>query len=334
SVSQTNNRFSKLKTTPDHKFITVENKEFCTIPIENLLKNDGVVCTVNYLPVPVIKKINPKLAYLVGTFISSISNGSTQVREYNKFIQRKITEKLFKWALCLDKLATLNFLAGIIENSSFWNQKYNGISIVTRNSVIAQTIMLSCLKLGIPRYTVIQKDNEYLIQLSEQFSFLMNNIKIDNECKQKYNTKLLSQKLPFKELNEIQEVICEKVGEVGMQRVKKIKNLGMREVFNITVADNHNYVVLTDTLTPVLVKNCHGAGRRMSRMQAVRTWKAKDIIDKLAKKGIIVKGHGWRGIAEESPEAYKDVNQVVNVMHYSGIATKVAKLKPLICIKG
>ena len=79
---------------------------------------------------------------------------------------------------------------------------------------------------------------------------------------------------------------------------------------------------------------CHGAGRKMSRNQAVRTWRTKDITNDLAKKGIIVKGHDWKGIAEESPGAYKDVNQVVDVMHYSGISTKVAKVKPLISIKG
>ena len=105
------------------------------------------------------------------------------------------------------------------------------------------------------------------------------------------------------------------VRKIGI--VERKRNLGIRKVYNITVADNHNYFVLTDALTPILVKNCHGAGRRMSRMQAVKTWRAKDIINKLAKKGIIVKGHGMRGIAEECPEAYKDVVQVVNVMHLS-----------------
>lgn len=79
---------------------------------------------------------------------------------------------------------------------------------------------------------------------------------------------------------------------------------------------------------------CHGAGRRMSRRQALRTWRGEQIVNDLARKGIIAKGHGWKGIAEESPGAYKDVNQVVNVMHGSGIATKVAKVRPLICIKG
>lgn len=79
---------------------------------------------------------------------------------------------------------------------------------------------------------------------------------------------------------------------------------------------------------------CHGAGRRMSRRQAMRTWRGKQVVESLGKEGIIVMGHGWKGIAEESPGAYKDVNQVVDVMHESDIATKVARGKPLICVKG
>jgi len=79
---------------------------------------------------------------------------------------------------------------------------------------------------------------------------------------------------------------------------------------------------------------CHGAGRAMSRTQAVRTWRADDIIKELAAKGILVKGHGRKGIAEESPGAYKDVNQVVDVMDKSGISTKVVKVKPLVSVKG
>lgn len=79
---------------------------------------------------------------------------------------------------------------------------------------------------------------------------------------------------------------------------------------------------------------CHGAGRRMSRHEAIRTWKGEALVNELAKKGIIVKGHDWRGVAEEAPGAYKDVNQVVGVMHESGIAKKVAMVKPMVCIKG
>ena len=79
---------------------------------------------------------------------------------------------------------------------------------------------------------------------------------------------------------------------------------------------------------------CHGAGRALSRHEAKRTFRAEDLIKDLEKKNILIKGHGFGGIAEEAPGAYKDVNKVVDVMHISGIAKKVARTKPLICIKG
>jgi len=79
---------------------------------------------------------------------------------------------------------------------------------------------------------------------------------------------------------------------------------------------------------------CHGAGRLMSRKQAKKSWRAEDLVKELAKKGILVKGHGWAGLAEEAPGAYKDVDRVVNVSHNTGIAKKVAKVKPLVVVKG
>ena len=78
----------------------------------------------------------------------------------------------------------------------------------------------------------------------------------------------------------------------------------------------------------------HGAGRIMSRHQAKKNWKAQDVIKNLEKKGIIIKGHSLNGVSEEAPGAYKQVDDVVNVMHNTGIAKKVVKVKPLISIKG
>jgi tRNA-splicing ligase RtcB len=80
--------------------------------------------------------------------------------------------------------------------------------------------------------------------------------------------------------------------------------------------------------------SCHGAGRAMSRQQAKKKWQGNGLVKELAKKGIVVRGHSLAGVAEEAPGAYKDVEEVINVMHYSGIAKKVALLKPLISIKG
>ena len=79
---------------------------------------------------------------------------------------------------------------------------------------------------------------------------------------------------------------------------------------------------------------CHGAGREMSRHQATKAAKGRNIVEELAKKGIIVRGAGRATIAEEISEAYKDVDDVVEVTHGAGISRKVAKLRPLGVIKG
>jgi tRNA-splicing ligase RtcB len=79
---------------------------------------------------------------------------------------------------------------------------------------------------------------------------------------------------------------------------------------------------------------CHGAGRQMSRHQAVKIWSGRQVIDELRSRGIIVKSPSHRGVAEEAPGAYKDVDAVVNAAEAAGLAKKVARLVPLICIKG
>jgi len=79
---------------------------------------------------------------------------------------------------------------------------------------------------------------------------------------------------------------------------------------------------------------CHGAGRQMSRHQALRTWGGRAVVDELAAQGIIVRSPSSRGIAEEAPGAYKDVTAVVDAAHVAGLARKVARLSPLVCIKG
>jgi tRNA-splicing ligase RtcB len=79
---------------------------------------------------------------------------------------------------------------------------------------------------------------------------------------------------------------------------------------------------------------CHGAGRAMSRHAALRKWSGRQIIDDLAARGIIIRSPSKRGVAEEAPEAYKDVSAVVLAAEHAGLARRVAHLRPLICIKG
>lgn len=80
--------------------------------------------------------------------------------------------------------------------------------------------------------------------------------------------------------------------------------------------------------------SCHGAGRRMSRHQATKQWRGRELIDYLATRGILIRSPSFRGVAEEAPGAYKDVSAVVDAADEAGLSKKVAKLAPMICVKG
>jgi tRNA-splicing ligase RtcB len=80
--------------------------------------------------------------------------------------------------------------------------------------------------------------------------------------------------------------------------------------------------------------SCHGAGRVLSRTKAVKTGRGRNLIGELEDKGIIIMARGKRTVLEEMPEAYKQVEDVVDVVHNAGIARKVARLRPIGVVKG
>ena len=80
--------------------------------------------------------------------------------------------------------------------------------------------------------------------------------------------------------------------------------------------------------------SCHGAGRRLSRHQALKQWQGRQVVDELRGRGIIIKSPSMRGVAEEAPGAYKDAAAVVAAAHDAGLSRKVASLAPVICVKG
>ena len=79
---------------------------------------------------------------------------------------------------------------------------------------------------------------------------------------------------------------------------------------------------------------CHGAGRRQSRTAAKKSLNSKDLLNQLNARGVTVRVHSKNLLTEEAPQAYKDAQQVVNVVHNAGLAKLVVRLKPLIVIKG
>jgi tRNA-splicing ligase RtcB len=78
----------------------------------------------------------------------------------------------------------------------------------------------------------------------------------------------------------------------------------------------------------------HGAGRVMSRHEALRRFRGEQIRDELAAKGIELRSTNWKGVAEEAAAAYKDVDEVVRVSHELGIGRLVAKVAPIGVMKG
>ena len=80
--------------------------------------------------------------------------------------------------------------------------------------------------------------------------------------------------------------------------------------------------------------SCHGAGRNLSRTKALKSAKGRDLVGELKQKGIVIQAKGYKTIAEEMSDAYKDVSDVVEVMHKEGITRKVAKIRPIGVIKG
>jgi tRNA-splicing ligase RtcB len=79
---------------------------------------------------------------------------------------------------------------------------------------------------------------------------------------------------------------------------------------------------------------CHGAGRAMSRTQAKRETTVEQLLKDLKNRGVLVRGQSKAGLTEEKPDAYKDVSQVVDVVHHAGLARKVARLIPIAVMKG
>jgi tRNA-splicing ligase RtcB (3'-phosphate/5'-hydroxy nucleic acid ligase) len=97
-----------------------------------------------------------------------------------------------------------------------------------------------------------------------------------------------------------------------------------------------SYVLVgaANAMTESFGSTCHGAGRAMSRKRASRGISSRDLLNVLKKRGVSVRGASKRGLTEEQPEAYKDVESVVDVVHEAGLSMKVARLVPIGVIKG
>ncbi|MCB1977626.1 MAG: RtcB family protein, partial [Nitrosomonas sp.] len=95
-----------------------------------------------------------------------------------------------------------------------------------------------------------------------------------------------------------------------------------------------SYILAGNAGNPAFASASHGAGRAMSRNQALKQWDGHTLIHELAQQGILIRSRSLRGVAEEAPAAYKDVDQVAEATELAGLARRVAFLRPKVCIKG
>ncbi|UJP05687.1 MAG: RtcB family protein [Nitrosomonas sp.] len=95
-----------------------------------------------------------------------------------------------------------------------------------------------------------------------------------------------------------------------------------------------SYVLAGTAANQAFASCSHGAGRAISRNQALKRWQGHTLINELQQQGILIRTRSMRGAAEEAPGAYKDVDQVAEVTEQAGLARRVAFLRPKVCIKG
>lgn len=95
-----------------------------------------------------------------------------------------------------------------------------------------------------------------------------------------------------------------------------------------------SYIFAGNAGNPAFASASHGAGRAMSRNQALKRWNGRELINMLAGQGILIRTRSMRGAAEEAPGAYKDVDRVAEDTECANLARRVAHLSPKICVKG
>lgn len=114
----------------------------------------------------------------------------------------------------------------------------------------------------------------------------------------------------------------------------KYKKIGQPVIIPGDMGRYSYLLVGTEKAKETFYSTCHGAGRLMSRTAAIKACAGRSISDELQKKGIVVKSTGRATLAEEAPEAYKNVTEVVNIVHEAGISKRVCRMRPLGVIKG
>lgn len=267
---------------------------------------------------------------------------SKQVTMQVEEAEQSLTQEL----LYSDEEFAMNFLAGVIDgDGSFYNSRIN---IYVGNAMLLESVIVGCLRIGIvPQVSVnrtihnvqiVEKVDELLkhtkrvkgVSKREKFGtrlfaakqllhdvigtvnyngrtkpYVDNNLLIDSE-------KIKRDLLPLCNTG-LKEEICHILdSDTRMIRAALERNIGESDVYNITVADNHNYIVFTDRFTPVIVNNCHAA--IVSREMGIPCIVGTENATKVLKDGMLITVDAINGIVYEGAVEieHKEENEVVS----------------------
>jgi len=114
----------------------------------------------------------------------------------------------------------------------------------------------------------------------------------------------------------------------------RYKSIGQPVIIPGDMGRNSYLLTGTEKAAESFYSTCHGSGRCLSRTAAIKSLRGHSVAQELEQKGIFVCSRGKKTLAEEAPQAYKDVNKVVDVVHQAGISKRVCRMRPLGVIKG
>ena len=249
-----------------------------------------------------------------------------KITQNHASVLRVVSRQFCGYIISMD-LTNISEVKNILKTHRLWAKKRLGQHFLISKSVLKKIIQSSDLKksdvvleigagLGVLTLELLNKVKKVIAVEKDP---LMAKI-LEENAKNFKNLKIINQDILKLDL---QKEIPEKYKEIG-QPVLIPGSMGTA-----------SYVLVgTEKSKEAWYTVCHGAGRTMSRHQAIKTLSAQEIVKNLESKGIIVKCWSMRGIAEEAPQAYKNIDEIVEVVHQAGLAKKVAKLKPLAVIKG
>ncbi len=260
---------------------------------------------------------------LKGKEIAKIVEENEMVCVVGRIPQCKQLEQ--KNLLSLDEESVFNYLAEVVDSNGCFNEKKQSINIFSGKNDVTEGIVIACLRLGIVPDISRNRENCLDIHITERVADILSRTKRvkGKVCPLKYNKKAQE---------KIRKILA---SDLLMHKVKKVCDLSKQDVYNLTVEKNHNYIVLSSHYTPLLVKNCHGAGRVMSRGEAIGRYNGKTLAQELWNKNqIYVRATEPKVISEEAPGAYKNIDDVVDAVVKAGISDIVARLRPIGVVKG